>query len=127
MQHKRWRHIPDAELQPSSLSVCILPSASVCKAHTARHIQGCHLALPWRAGQYTPAPYERVHAVHTWLQAYIMERQTEGGMAVPPPILTRLQAFLSDAMLAYEQARCAGAFVLLLRVCLFSPHVQPFT
>ena len=59
------------------------------------------------AGQYTPAPFERVHAVQAWLQTYIMDRHREGGLPVPPPVLTRLHQVLSDAMLGYEQCRCA--------------------
>lgn len=40
-----------------------------------------------------------------WLYQLIFERVREGGLAVPPPVLTRIFAILSDGMLGYEQCR----------------------
>jgi hypothetical protein len=61
------------------------------------------------AGVYAPAPWERVHTVCSWIHNYILERARTGGLAVAPPLLSRLQAVLSDAMLGYEQCRCVPA------------------
>ena len=49
--------------------------------------------------------------MQAWLQEYVLDRHREGGLAVPPPVLTRLHAVLSDAMLGYEQCRCASGHV----------------
>lgn len=51
---------------------------------------------------------ERVHAIQTWIYELLFERMNEGGVGTDKDSSTRarLQAFLSDAMLAYEQCKC---------------------
>jgi hypothetical protein len=58
---------------------------------------------------YLPAPLERVHTVSVWLHAHILGRIEEGGMRGDSSIRSRLQAWMSEAMLAYEQCKCATA------------------
>ena len=41
----------------------------------------------------------------SWLYQLINERIRAGGLAVPPPVLTRIYAILSDGMLGYEHCR----------------------
>ena len=60
-----------------------------------------------------------------WIQNYIMEREREGGLAVPPPVLTRMHAIMSDCMLGYEQCRRAlmtYRLGLLFDLALFNWH-----
>jgi hypothetical protein len=49
--------------------------------------------------------------VHAWLHELIFERMNAGGIGTDKDSSTRsrLQAFLSDAMLSFEQAKCAAA------------------
>jgi hypothetical protein len=58
------------------------------------------------AGRYTPAPFERVHAVHAWVQLAYLRRERAGGLAVSSSVLSRIPNALTQAMLAYEQCRC---------------------
>ena len=41
----------------------------------------------------------------SWIYQLVYERIRAGGLAVPPPVLTRVFAILSDGMLGYEQCR----------------------
>jgi hypothetical protein len=61
------------------------------------------------AGVYVPAPVERVHTVQTWLYELLFDRMNEGGIGTEKDSSTRarLQAFLSEAMLGFEQCKCA--------------------
>jgi hypothetical protein len=57
------------------------------------------------AGEYTPAPFERVHTISAWVVHYVLQRRREGGIAVPPPVMARMHSIMSDAMHGYEQCR----------------------
>ena len=67
----------------------------------------------WYAGNYAPAPTERVHTVHAWLQHTLMQRIVEGGLATSSSVQARIHANISDAMGAYEQCKCAPCTILL--------------
>ena len=58
-----------------------------------------------RAGGYAPAPTERPHTIHTWIQHLIMERIQDGGIQVASALQARMHSVLSAAMLAFEQCR----------------------
>ena len=59
------------------------------------------------AGGYAPAPTERPHTIHTWIQHLLMERIQDGGLKVASALQARMHSVLSAAMLAYEQCKCA--------------------
>eukprot|EP00892_Ulva_mutabilis_P009382 jgi/Ulvmu1/6816/UM031_0020.1 len=56
-------------------------------------------------GCYAPAPTERVHVVHAWLQQLLLQRIAAGGLAAPAALQARLCSCASEAMLAFEQCR----------------------
>lgn len=70
-----------------------------------------------RAMRYLPSARERTQVVHAWLNQLLIER-----MSLEPSALaandtsmrSRVTAYLSDAMLAFEQCKCAP-----LKPCLF--------
>ena len=74
-------------------------------AHRTGINLGSHGAL-LDDGRYTPAPFERVHAVHAWVQLAYLRRERAGGLAVSSSVLSRIPNTLSQAMHAYEQCRC---------------------
>eukprot|EP00899_Mesostigma_viride_P005816 jgi/Mesvir1/15235/Mv06460-RA.1 len=47
----------------------------------------------------------RVYAVMTWIQQLMLARTKEGGLQIPPPILTRMYQELSEGNIAYMHAR----------------------
>jgi hypothetical protein len=54
-----------------------------------------------------------VHYMHrpalvmAWLHELLMQRQQDGGLEVPAPILSRAYQILSDAVNSYDHCRCA--------------------
>ncbi|CAD7699638.1 unnamed protein product [Ostreobium quekettii] len=56
-------------------------------------------------GVVVPGPAERVQVVMSWVHQIVLERRREGGLAIEPPILTRVYQVLSEGMLGYEQSR----------------------
>ncbi len=50
-------------------------------------------------------PYRRVDIVNSWILRCITLRQSQGGLCVPPPMLTRVFQELSNTMLGFKQAR----------------------
>lgn len=69
---------------------------------TAAHAEATLVA----AGGYAPAPTERPHIIHTWIQHLLMERIQDGGIKVASALQARMHSVLSSAMLAYEQCKC---------------------
>lgn len=59
-------------------------------------------------GYMIPGPGERVNVVASWVNQIIIERRKKGGLAVPPPIMTRVYGVLSGGLSAYEQCRCVS-------------------
>jgi hypothetical protein len=51
---------------------------------------------------------DRPLLVRTWILRLCLERQTRGGLNVPPPIVTRAYQLLSEGAVAYQQARKVG-------------------
>ena len=72
------------------------------------------------AGSYIPPPVERVHTLHAWIVKHVMQRVVEGGLGGSPDTAARahMHAMLSDAIHAYEQAKCAPAPSLRVRCLL---------
>lgn len=56
-------------------------------------------------GYIIPGAGERTSIVANWVNQAILERRREGGLAVPPPIMTRVYGVLSGGFLAFEQCR----------------------
>lgn len=75
------------------------------------------------AGCYAPAPTERVHVVHAWLQQLLLQRVAAGGIAAPPAQHGRLAALLTDAMSALGQCRCASLSDAIARHSCCCSHV----
>jgi hypothetical protein len=71
-----------------------------------RHQHQCGVAEGYARG-YAPAPTERPHTIHTWIQHLIMERIQDGGINVASALQAQMHRVLSSAMLAYEQCKCA--------------------
>ncbi|GMH38627.1 hypothetical protein BSKO_06511 [Bryopsis sp. KO-2023] len=63
--------------------------------------RGCRLS----SGLVIPGPAERVQVVMAWIHQIILERRREGGLAIEPPIMTRVYQVLSEGMLGFEQCR----------------------
>jgi hypothetical protein len=65
------------------------------------------------ADVYAPAPSERTQTVHAWIQHLIIQRIVSGGIdgaIVTSSIQARIHNLLSEAMLGYEQCKCALSF-----------------
>lgn len=78
------------------------------------------------------APYDRVFHVQMWMMRILTARLKAGGLAVPPPILSRTYQVLSDGTAAAFQARKVSYIefpfplrqllaVLLAVFCLLAP------
>merc|ERR1711975_194620 len=52
-----------------------------------------------------PNIVDSLFLVFTWIQYTLITRQKEGGLAVPPPICTRLFQEMSNGMLGFNNAK----------------------
>lgn len=52
-----------------------------------------------------PGAGERVHTVADWIQALCVRRRREGGLAVPPPVASRIFHVISDGLASFENCR----------------------
>jgi predicted membrane chloride channel (bestrophin family) len=48
---------------------------------------------------------DRPHVVESWLLEVLVKRKVAGGLAVSAPVLARVYALLSEAVMGYEQCR----------------------
>lgn len=52
-----------------------------------------------------PGAGERIHVVADWIQGLCIKRRREGGLAVPPPIVTRIFQMMSEGLAGFENCR----------------------